>query len=300
MTDIAVVDYGMGNLRSVSKAIEHVAPGRTVIVTSDPDEVRAAARVVFPGQGAMPDCMRELDARHLREAVLEAARSKPFLGICIGLQMLFERSEEGGRRRAGIAAGRGGPISPCQPGGRCRTAAQGAAHGLERSAADARAPAVGRHPGPQPVLFRPQLLSGPGAARDHCRVYALPLSVRLCSGQPEPVCGPVPSGEEPGQRAATARQLRRLGRCDPCTGLRPSRCPGWDRERAAGARTVRNPSGPVSRQCSSGSAPSATEITCLRAPRQAKVRGLSGTGSAQDSPGFDDLLHLCKPLRLWV
>ncbi len=96
MTDIAVVDYGMGNLRSVSKAMEHVAPGRTVAVTSDPGSVRAAARVVFPGQGAMPDCMRELEARGLREAVVEAARTKPFLGICIGLQMLFERSEEGG------------------------------------------------------------------------------------------------------------------------------------------------------------------------------------------------------------
>ncbi|HEV2009378.1 MAG TPA: imidazole glycerol phosphate synthase subunit HisH, partial [Burkholderiales bacterium] len=95
MIDIAVIDYGMGNLRSVSKAIEHVAPGLTVVVTSDPALVARAARVVFPGQGAMPDCMREMDARGLREAVLAAAYSKPFLGICIGLQMLFERSEEG-------------------------------------------------------------------------------------------------------------------------------------------------------------------------------------------------------------
>jgi glutamine amidotransferase len=95
MTDIAVVDYGMGNLRSVSKAVEHVAPGLRVEVTSDSRVVQQARRVVFPGQGAMPDCMRELDARGLRPAVLEAARSKPFLGICIGLQMLFDRSEEG-------------------------------------------------------------------------------------------------------------------------------------------------------------------------------------------------------------
>jgi glutamine amidotransferase len=95
MTHIAVVDYGMGNLRSVAKAIEHVAPGSTVNVTSDPDEVRRAERIVFPGQGAMRDCMREMDARGLRGAVLEAARDKPFLGICIGLQMLFEHSEEG-------------------------------------------------------------------------------------------------------------------------------------------------------------------------------------------------------------
>jgi glutamine amidotransferase len=104
--DIAVVDYGMGNLRSVAKALEHVAPGPRVAVTSDPDAVRAARRVVFPGQGAMPDCMRELDARGLRAAVVEAAASKPFLGICIGLQMLFEESEEGGVRGLGLLHGR--------------------------------------------------------------------------------------------------------------------------------------------------------------------------------------------------
>jgi glutamine amidotransferase len=105
MTDIAVVDYGMGNLRSVSKAIEHVAPGLTVRVTSDPALVAGARRVVFPGQGAMPDCMRELDARGLRPAVVEAAHTKPFLGICIGLQMLFERSEEGNVAGLGLLAG---------------------------------------------------------------------------------------------------------------------------------------------------------------------------------------------------
>ena len=93
---VAVVDYGMGNLHSVSKAVEHVAPEALVEVTSDPARVAGADRVVFPGQGAMPDCMREMDARGLRPAVVEAARSRPFFGICIGLQMLFERSEEGG------------------------------------------------------------------------------------------------------------------------------------------------------------------------------------------------------------
>jgi glutamine amidotransferase len=106
MSSIAVVDYGMGNLRSVAKAIEHVAPRHAIVVTSDPSAVRAADRVVFPGQGAMPDCMRELDARDLRAAVLEAARSKPFLGICIGLQMLFERSEEGDVAGLGFLPGR--------------------------------------------------------------------------------------------------------------------------------------------------------------------------------------------------
>jgi len=106
MTDIAVIDYGMGNLRSVAKAVEHVAGDARVQVTSDPAVVRAAARVVFPGQGAMPDCMRELDARGLRPAVLEAAQSKPFLGICIGLQMLFEASEEGNIPGLGLFGGR--------------------------------------------------------------------------------------------------------------------------------------------------------------------------------------------------
>ena len=105
MIDIAVVDYGMGNLRSVSKALEHVAPSKNVVVTSDPAQISAAERVVFPGQGAMPDCMRELDARGVRAAVIDAAANKPFLGICIGLQLLFERSEEGDAAGLGIIPG---------------------------------------------------------------------------------------------------------------------------------------------------------------------------------------------------
>jgi len=103
--DIAVIDYGMGNLRSVSKALEHVAPTKNVVVTSNPDDVAKASRVVFPGQGAMPDCIRELDARGLRSAVLDAAQNKPFLGICIGLQMLFEQSEEGDAAGLGLFKG---------------------------------------------------------------------------------------------------------------------------------------------------------------------------------------------------
>ena len=106
MTTIAVIDYGMGNLRSVSKALEHVAPGARVEVTSDPVAVAAADRVVFPGQGAMPDCMREMEARGLRPAVLAAAQAKPFLGICIGLQMLFDSSDEGGVRGLAVLPGR--------------------------------------------------------------------------------------------------------------------------------------------------------------------------------------------------
>ncbi len=104
--DIAVVDYGMGNLRSVAKALAHVAPARTIVVSADPDVIRSAERVVLPGQSAMPDCIRCLDASGLREVVLEAARARPFLGICLGLQMLFESSEEGPTTCLGILRGR--------------------------------------------------------------------------------------------------------------------------------------------------------------------------------------------------
>jgi imidazole glycerol-phosphate synthase subunit HisH len=106
MADIVVIDYGMGNLRSVAKALESVAPGRSVEVSSRPEAIRDAGRVVFPGQGAMPDCMREMESRGLREPILEATRTKPFLGLCIGLQMLFEGSEEGNVRGLGVLPGR--------------------------------------------------------------------------------------------------------------------------------------------------------------------------------------------------
>ena len=95
----------MGNLRSVAKAIEHVAPQERVEVTSDPAVVRAAERVVFPGQGAMPDCMRYLRESGLEEPVRDAARTKPLLAVCIGEQMLFERSEEGDTPGLGLFSG---------------------------------------------------------------------------------------------------------------------------------------------------------------------------------------------------
>ncbi len=102
---VAVVDYGMGNLRSVANALKAVAPDVSIEITSDPELIASAERVVFPGQGAMPDCIRELDMRGLRQAVIEATRDKPFFGICIGLQMLFEHSEEGDVPGLGIYAG---------------------------------------------------------------------------------------------------------------------------------------------------------------------------------------------------
>jgi glutamine amidotransferase len=105
---VAVVDYGMGNLRSVSQAVMHVAAGEgvDVIVTSRPDEVRAAERVVLPGQGAMRDCMRELADSGLKEAVLEAAAHKPLMGVCVGMQMLLDHSEEQDTPGLGLIPGR--------------------------------------------------------------------------------------------------------------------------------------------------------------------------------------------------
>ena len=93
---IAVIDYGMGNLRSVSKALEHVAPGARVLVTDAAAEIAAADRVVFPGQGAARDCMAAIGHHHLAPVIADVATAKPFLGICMGLQVLLERSEENG------------------------------------------------------------------------------------------------------------------------------------------------------------------------------------------------------------
>ena len=105
MADIAVVDYGMGNLRSVAKALRYVAPECTIVVSSDPADIRDAERVVLPGQSAMPDCMRCLKASGLTEVVRDTAHDRPFLGICLGLQMLFDDSEEGPTPGLSVIAG---------------------------------------------------------------------------------------------------------------------------------------------------------------------------------------------------
>jgi glutamine amidotransferase len=105
---VAVVDYGMGNLRSVSQAVMHVAQGEgvDVVVTSRAEDVRAAERIVLPGQGAMRDCMAELASSGLREAVIEAAASKPLMGVCVGMQMLLDHSEEQDTPGLGLIPGR--------------------------------------------------------------------------------------------------------------------------------------------------------------------------------------------------
>lgn len=91
---IAIVDYGMGNLRSVAQALMHAAPEAKVTISSKVEEIQAADKVVLPGQGAMPDCMSHLQESGLLDAVLEASRTKPMLGVCVGEQMLFESSTE--------------------------------------------------------------------------------------------------------------------------------------------------------------------------------------------------------------
>ncbi len=94
MQTIAIVDYGMGNVRSVQKALEFVAPNDNCILTSDPKIIRDSDRVVFPGQGAMGSCMSALESNSLIDEIKLSFNSKPFLGICLGLQLLFEYSEE--------------------------------------------------------------------------------------------------------------------------------------------------------------------------------------------------------------
>jgi imidazole glycerol-phosphate synthase subunit HisH len=113
MSLIAIVDYGMGNLFSVSHAVRAAARALSqehgeafdVRITRKPEDVRAAERVVLPGQGAMPDCMRELSASGLRDAVMEAAANKPLFGVCVGMQMLLDLSEEGNTPGLGLIAG---------------------------------------------------------------------------------------------------------------------------------------------------------------------------------------------------
>ena len=107
MASIAIIDYGMGNLRSVAKALEQVAPAIRILVTHRPEDILQADRVVFPGQGAIRDCMQALQHWRLAEVVRQAAANKPFLGICLGPQALLEFSEEnGGTPCLGVLPGR--------------------------------------------------------------------------------------------------------------------------------------------------------------------------------------------------
>jgi imidazole glycerol-phosphate synthase subunit HisH len=105
-TSIAIVDYGMGNLRSVQQALKKAAPEADVAIVDRPEGIRTADRVVLPGQGAMRDCMRSLRESGLEDSVLEAARTKPLMGVCVGEQMLFDWSEEGDTKGLGLLPGK--------------------------------------------------------------------------------------------------------------------------------------------------------------------------------------------------
>ena len=107
MTSVAIIDYGMGNLHSIAKALEHVAGKQRVIVSSQREQILAADRVVFPGVGAIRDCMSELQKTGLHEVVISAAADRPLLGVCLGMQALLDSSEEnGGTDCLGLFAGK--------------------------------------------------------------------------------------------------------------------------------------------------------------------------------------------------
>ncbi len=106
MNKIVVVDYGMGNLRSVAQALRQVAPEADVRISGELADIRSADRLVLPGQGAIPDCMRCLRDSGVQDALLEAARSKPLFGVCVGEQLLFDWSEEGDTPGLGLLPGK--------------------------------------------------------------------------------------------------------------------------------------------------------------------------------------------------
>lgn len=106
MNKIVVVDYGMGNLRSVAQALRKVAPEADVRISGEVADIRAADRLVLPGQGAIPDCMRSLQESGLQDALLDAARNKPLFGVCVGEQLMFDWSEEGDTAGLGLFPGK--------------------------------------------------------------------------------------------------------------------------------------------------------------------------------------------------
>ena len=106
MKKIVVVDYGMGNLRSVAQALRAVAPEANVLISGEVADIESADRIVLPGQGAMPDCMRSLRESGVQDALMAASRTKPLMGVCIGEQMLFDASEEGDAAGLGLLPGK--------------------------------------------------------------------------------------------------------------------------------------------------------------------------------------------------
>ena len=189
MKKVAVVDYGMGNLRSVTQAVMHVAAdaGVDVVWARTAQEVMDAERVVLPGQGAMRDCMHELHASGMFDAVMHAAAHKPLMGVCVGMQMLLDYSEEQGIECLGLIPGR---VVRFELEGRLagrRQPLQGAANGLEPGLADRRGyrqapPRVGRCARWQLLLLRAQLLRQTVRCAPQCGRNGLRRTFQLRSG----------------------------------------------------------------------------------------------------------------------
>ena len=187
---VAVVDYGMGNLRSVSQAVAYVARDLNVrvIVTANPQEVLAAERVELPGQGAMRDCMRELHDSGLKEAVLHAAANKPLMGVCVGMQMLLDHSEEQDTPGLGLIPGRvvrfrlEGQLQP--DGSRFKVPQMGwnQVFAMDEGPPGS-ASGLGRCARRCLVLFRPQLLRRNVAGAPLCGADGLRRTLYLCGGQ---------------------------------------------------------------------------------------------------------------------
>ena len=207
MQQVTIIDFGMGNLRSVEKAVRYVG-GTTVdvLVTADPARIAAADRVIFPGQGAIGDCMAELAAHGLEACVRDAVREKPFLGICIGLQALMEESEEdGGTRGLAELRGRVTRFPPRDPadGRRLKVphmgwnqVRQATPHPLWRGIEDQERFYFVHSYYVEPA--DPSLVSG-------TTDYAVRFNLRPRSR--ERLRGPVPPGKEPAPRPPAPREL---------------------------------------------------------------------------------------------
>ena len=199
---ITIIDYGMGNLRSVQKALEAV--GHRAMVTSDPDEVRRASKVILPGVGAFADAIAELRRTGLGEAFVEASRSgKPCLGVCLGLQLLFDVSEEDGEHQGFRPDPRPGrPV-------RVRARPEGPPHGLEYLEGPQPLAAPGRDRARAVGLLRPLLpRPGPTTPRDVVAESDHPRPFAAMVGSREPHRHAIPPREIPAGRPGDVRQLR--------------------------------------------------------------------------------------------
>ena len=241
MQQVAIIDFGMGNLRSVEKAVRFVGDDSIdVLVTADPERVAAADRVIFPGQGAIGDCMVQLAAHGLETCVCTAIREKPFLGICIGLQALMDESEEDGGTR-GLAAFRGRvirfPRRDPTNGTRLKVPHMGwnqvrqtKAHPLWEGIEDG-----------ERFYFVHSYYVEPADPGPRRRAHRLRGRVHERRRGRKRVRGPVPSGEEPAARPPAARQLLRLAPLSSISGDHARKLAGAGRAAPSSGFTCSTP-----------------------------------------------------------